>query len=368
MKIVAWFLTSLVVLSANSAYAGNVRASIQGGNLYIYGDNAPNNVVIESSSAGNIRISSASSSGEPTTINSRSTPAVFTNWTGGIFAYLYDGDDSLTLLSGDVRGAVHIDVGAGTDDVFLGQTLESSVTTVLSGSQSAPPLNLRSSLFIIGSQGADLVAVDNSIIAGRTTIDLGSQSDQFYAADVTFGDNVLILPADSADEVGMLGCRIALDLIIDDSVGALTADLDDVHVGRNAFIYGTPSPDYVLATNLRVANLFQVFGESGTDNINLGGQAKILEVFAGADSDRVGLTAMTSPTVRVFLDGGVDSLTIKDSDITALYAYGGADNDTFTVQGTVINDARIYGDGGTDTFRRTAASINRLYLYSVEVR
>lgn len=374
MKAAAYLVAMIAMIGADSAMAGNVQASIQGGSLYIYGNNDASNIAIDSPSANRVRIRGRIVEGQQTTVNSRSTVVELGGWTGGVFVYLYGGTDIVNIVDANIRGAVHLDVGLGNDDVILGQSIEEAASLMLSGSEqstnqiSTTPLILQSSLFILGLDGNDYVQIDNTRVYGRVTADLGNGSDEVYVADSVFSNSVLVLPGAGQDIVDMFATDVALDLIVDDHTGKLTFDVADVGVGRNAFIYGTSEPDFFRGIDLRVANLMQVFGETADDSVNLGGQARTLEIFAGIGNDQVRLNGMSSETVRVFLDSGADLLVVSNNDLSLLNAYGGSDNDTFSIQSSVVTKANIYGDGGTDTFTRSSSSINSLNLYSIEIR
>ncbi len=370
MKSVAWLMVfvALANLDSASALAGNVQASIQGGSLYIYGDDNASSIVVDSPLPNRIRIRGRNIEGQTTTVNSRTTPVVLGDWTGGVFIYLYDGTDAVRLLNARVNGPVHIDLGNGNDDAILGESLEDSVATLLSSNAASPSsqLKLESSLFILGGAGNDYVQIDNASIEGRTTLNLGDGIDDAYVTDVNVGDTLAVFPGFGSDLVDIFETNLALDLIIDDPAGALEADMINVNVGRNAFIYATSAADFVRGINLHVETLFQVFTEGANDIVALNGQSRTLEIFAGSGNDRVRLSLMTADTIRTFLDSGVDSLVIEDSDVSLLNAYGGADSDVFTVRGSMIQTANIYGDGGTDRFRRNATNIQDLNLFSIE--
>ncbi len=370
MKSVVWLLV-LVALSnieAASTMAGNVEASIQGGSLYIYGDDDASSIVVDSPLPNRIRIRGRNVEGQTTTVNSRTTPVVLGDWTGGIFIYLYDGTDVVRLLNARVNGPVHIDLGSGNDDAILGESLEDSIATLLSSSAASPSsqLKLESSLVILGGAGNDYVQIDNTSIEGRTTLNLGDGVDDAYVTDVNVGDTLAVFPGPGSDLVDIFETNLALDLIVDDPAGALEADVINVNVGQNAFIYGTSAADTVRGINLNVENLFQVFTEGANDVIALTGRSRTLEVFAGSGNDRVRIALMTAGTIRTFLDSGVDSLVVEDSDVGLLNAYGGADNDVFTVRRSMVQTANIYGDGGTDRFRSNGNNIQELNLFSIE--
>ena len=369
MRFILTAIALALLANVNSVFGGNVTASIQGGSLYVYGNDEQSSITIDSPASGQIRVTGVPTvSGNATTVNSKDTAVVLNGWTSGVFVYLYGAADTVTLTNATVNGATHFDLGSGNDQVQLGNSLPAMAAAITSNQAdlAAVPLVLRSSLFVLGVQGTDHVAINDTRVTGHATLDLGNEADSVVISQAHFQESLVVLPGAGADTVDILATTVALDLIVDDSTNALHADLSNISVGRNAFIYGTAFPDVIQVTDFRVVNLFQVFGESANDTITLNGQSKTLDVFAGLGNDKIRLETFTAATASTYLDAGTDSLVVQDSDLTRLNAFGGSENDTFTVNGSMIDAAYIYGDGGTDTFLRTASTIGTLKLFSIE--
>src|SRR5262249_14916053 len=68
-------------LEGRAMLAGNVTASVSGGNLIIRGDNVDNGVVISQTDPGTYLVTGIDTAGGPTTINGN-TDATFTGVTG----------------------------------------------------------------------------------------------------------------------------------------------------------------------------------------------------------------------------------------------------------------------------------------------
>ena len=369
MRLMVTLMGLALMVNGDSVFAGNVTASLQGGSLYVYGNDDESSVTIDSPANGQIRVTGApTTSGNATTVNSKATPAVLNGWNGGVFVYLYGGADAVTLNNAVVNGATHLDMGAGNDQIQLGNSLPAMAAGLMSNEAAvaAEPLVLRSTLFVLGVQGTDHVAINDTRVTGHATLDLGTEGDSVVISQSQFQESLVVLPGAGPDNLDIFATTVTLDLIVDDSTNALHANLSNISVGRNAFIFGTPFPDVIEVTDFRVVNLFQVFGESANDTLTLNGQSKTLDVFAGAGNDKVRLETFTATTASMYLDAGTDSLVVQDSDLNRLNAFGGTENDTFSLNGSMIGGAYIYGDGGTDTFKRAASSIATLKLYSVE--
>ncbi len=327
MKPLALIFTAAMLCMADSAWAGNVSASIRGGHLYVYGDNNPSSIVIQSTGSGRIQVTGASIEGQGTTVNSRTTPATLSGWTGGIYVYLYGGTDSVTVYNAQVNGPAHFDVGSGNDDVLLGEPIEATFAAAMESEAAAMTTvqtQFRSSLFVIGADGADLFTIDDSQVFGRATLDLGNGNDEAYFTYTEFHDSLVAVPGAGADLTDLFGTNVHLDLIIDDATEEMDVEISDVGVRRNVYIYGTSAADFVRAVGLRAASIIQIFTESANDYVQISGQTPKLEIFAGSGTDDVRVQSMNATRTNVFLDAGFDRLTVSDSDISELYAYGAA--------------------------------------------
>jgi hypothetical protein len=382
MKIFTTALTIILSLGAvsNSANASNVSAKISGGNLFIYGDNNDNHLTIESTQSNRITVTGIS-----TTVNGGSEAVTFNNWTGGIFVYLYQGHDSLALLSGDVLGATHLDMGEGDDDVVIGaidsipeEFLFDPIFDLIFGAEGEhvlPLLRLRQSLTVLGVGGHDRVSVSNGSVLAYTTFNLGSGDDEIYvggnSGTVTtfFHNSIIVLPGSGVDLVEFTDTNIRKDLTIDDPSQTSTVDLLGVRVGQNLLIFTSLANDIVGLEDVRVGGLLKVISKDGTDQVRYTDVvAYRAEVFLGIGDDIFSATELWTNNLWVYLEGGADLMELKTSEVPTSHYFGGSGNDRFILSGNQGTNAYVYGESGTDALSVSANSIRNVRAYSIERR
>jgi len=110
---------SVETLEERTVLAGNVLASITGGNLRLIGDAQSNQIAIERTGPQSVQISSLDSS---TRINNQAGPITLNGFTSGMVAVLGGGDDVLRFSGTStelfrVFGNAVIDTGTGNDTV-----------------------------------------------------------------------------------------------------------------------------------------------------------------------------------------------------------------------------------------------------------
>ena len=369
-------LIALVVGTA--AHAGNVSALVSGGNLYLYGDGGGSNVTVDSPEQGKIRVSgSVTPTGENTIINGKvNGSTTLTGWTSGVYNFSYAGNDSITLLGLTVKGAAHVDLGEGDDNLAFGKAsaeleLAMSLVGLAEGTNSSAK-----SLLVIGGGGADAVILNDLFVEGAATLNLGAGKDAVFigspafdtnTVSVVFYESCVILPGNDADNINITSTDVRRDLIVDDSQAALQLDVSNVNVGGSTFIYGTPSNDDIRVSSSNVTNLLKVIAEGGDDRISLGGSSTSTEVFPGLGNDSVQLASLTATRAYVYLDPGIDELQIQSCSFSNLYGFGSSGNDLFRMQGSKISQANLYGEAGTDTYQNGGGnSIGKLNLFTIE--
>lgn len=377
-----WFFTiaSLFVfgLLTSDVNANNVTASISGGNLYVYGDGNANDVKIESSEAGRITVS-----GSVSTVNGSNAPVTLNGWTNGIFVYLASGNDSLWLQSGDVRGVTHIDLGAGDDDVLIGDDdllpaefqddpwmqMDPDFAADAAGSM----LRLNQSLTVLGFAGQDRAFVANCTVVGYATFNMGDAADDVYLGtdgnmvSTFFRNSVLIIPGAGADIASVSQVNIARDLTIDDPTNASMVDVFQSGVGGNLQIFTSPAVDNVIIESVAVTGLLKAILKDATDRLTLiDVSANRMEAFLGSGNDNFNGTDLETPALLVFLEDGADKSRVQQSAITNSYYYGAGGDDYFAVRTTRGSTAYVYGDAGTDTLLQSGNSIGKVNTYSIE--
>lgn len=368
-----WSLLITLTLSG-AVQAGNVSALISGGHLYLYGDAAGSNITVDSPASGQVRVTGMlTAGGENTTINGKTNGTVTLNkWTGGIYNFSYAGNDMLTLSQLPINGAAHIDLGEGDDGFIIG---EMPLQMLGLGQGNA---NSAKSLLVIGAGGADLVVLNGLLVSGATTLDLGAGEDDVFIgqpslnannASVWFYESCVIIPGSEADTINITATDVRRNLIVDDSLATMQLDISNSNVGDSLFIYGTSSSDHISAVDLQVTNLLKVIAEGGDDFIALGGSSSSTEVYPGQGNDRVELTNLATSRAYVYLDPGTDQLQIQSGSYQNLYAFGSAGDDLFRIQNACISQAYLYGEAGNDTYQNGGGNnIGKLNLYTIENR
>lgn len=375
-----WFtIASVFALGCltSSAHADNVTASISGGSLYVYGDGGDNSIRIESSQPGKVTVS-----GTVTTVNGGDTPVTLSGWNNGVFVYLSDGNDSVWLHSGTVRGVTHFDLGSGDDEVLVGgssampaEYLTDELLTLFPDSTeaSASPLRLNQSLTVLGFAGHDTAYVASCTVVGSSTFDMGTSGDDVYlgtesgTTSTFFQNSVVVVPGAGADIVSVSEVRFTHDLIIDDPTNASTVDIFSSRVGGNLFVFTSLAVDYVNIESVTVIGILKSILKDANDRLFLTDVlASRTELYFGIGNDQFVANELDTPNLLVFLEDGADRSTVRDSDITNGYYYGAGGDDYFTVQTTSGSSAYIYGDGGTDTLKQSGNTIGQVYSYSIE--
>ncbi len=379
------YISALVIALAisGSARAGNVSADIYGGSLYLYGDARGSSITVDSPSSGQVRVSgTVTAQGENTVVNGTPNGSVtLKGWTGGIYNFSYAGNDSVTLLGLTINGAAHIDLGEGNDalvvsDSFMPTLAAGSVTEASGASSNADAMSYARSILVIGAGGADMALIDNLLVDGAATFDMGTGRDEVYIGvpqaaanqvSVMFLESCVIVPGDGADDVSIASTEIGRNLIVDDARSRLRLDISNVSVGDSTFVYGTSVRDVITTANLNVRNTLKVISEGGDDHIKLAGSARTVEVFPGIGNDLVRLRELIATRAYIYLDPGSDDLHVQLSDFNFLYAYGSSGNDQFGFRNARINQAFLYGDSGEDTFQDEGGNqFGELELFSIE--
>ncbi len=367
----------------DAVLANEVEAEIRGRNLYVYGDGDANSLAISSPMEGQIQVSGFSNvDGDPTVVNGTDNgTVVLEGWSGAVYVYLYDGNDDLTLFGIRVPGVTHIDLGDGDDQLYVGTTV-AAVATLLSSPLVAgvadPSVELQSVFRVIGANGDDFVEINDTLVIGRATLNLGNGEDSLFGGSagqpdmegtttmVEFQDTLVVLPGSNADVAQFGGVLVAGNFVFDDTNGALDLTIADTTVQQNLSVFGTPSSDSVVLTNVMTTDNLLVITENGNDTISLNGEAMDVKVDGGGGNDSLEFQAFTADRMRSFLGGGADTLMVSESDFARVYGYGSAGNDEFQFGLTTAGQVWLYGHGGNDTLTQAGNTFGTLKLYSIE--
>lgn len=376
--------------STATLHAGDVDATIRGGNLYVYGDDFDNQIAISApDNNGQIIVAgSTSMSGENTSVNGQENgTVVLDGWNGGIYCFLYDGDDSLTLSSAMVNGFVHIDLGEDNDSLVVGVSPQAQAFAAAQRATNAPAellsaavdaeqdaVIISSGLLVLGASGHDFVELQQLWVAGTAEVNLGSGNDDLLIGTlsmeettVAFQESLVIIPGNERDWLELSSIDVGGDLIIDDATGGQVLFGTDIRVGRSVFIYGTPDNDRIDLVAMSVQDVLRVIAEGGNDIVIVAGTARATYVYAGAGNDKVRIVDLEGTRADVFLDAGHDDFMIQRGNLRRLNAYGGSGDDLFALRFVNILQAYLYGDAGTDSYQGVPGNnIGSLNLYSIE--
>ncbi len=182
---------SFETLEKRSMLAGNVTASVVSGNLLITGDNSANIITVQQNANGNWQITGAA-----TKINGSNKAFTATGVTGAVSINLNGGNDSLTMVSGNVTNNLTILMGAGNDAAALAN------------------IQIGTFLHFEGGAGNDALAINNVHVSdptfahfssidmqdGNDTVAIHNFSDQDL--EVTLGNGNDSFAMDNSDFLG----------------------------------------------------------------------------------------------------------------------------------------------------------------------
>jgi hypothetical protein len=259
-------------LELRAMLAGNVRASSDGGNLFLRGDDEDNAVVI--SRVGNnqyLVVGVDDRDGNPTSINGvENGSQTFSNVKKDVDIKLRGGDDLL---------------GIGNDETALQELLDE----LNGGAEFVPDspelTRIRRHLEIEMGSGDDAVGL--FVDVGRNAeIDLGSGADALAMESSLVGDDMFLYGRNGDDSLRVRDSSIKdfLKVQLGGNGGALS--IDNVRA-RHAEIRGSNSADDVEIIDLVVKDQLRVFLEGGNDSLALGGsrgKKAILRGNSGSDT------------------------------------------------------------------------------------
>src|SRR5262245_33996536 len=141
--------------------AGDVTAQIHNGNLIIKGDSSDNDIAVTQSST------TITVTGTSTTVNSATTPAVLTGFTGKIKIKMKDGSDNVTL-TGLTSTKLDVDMGSGNNTLDI-ENCTVNGKTELEGKKGNNTFEI--------DTNTDTETTISSRFNGKLDIDLGKGND-----------------------------------------------------------------------------------------------------------------------------------------------------------------------------------------------
>lgn len=234
--------------------AGDVMASLDGNVLEILGDAEGNEIVISAAldEQGEVIADSFIVTGlDGTTVNG-GPDATFADVTH-IQVDLGEGDDLVQLTDAVVQGNVHVETGAGADQVWIGhfpgQADGGVMPLAAAGIDAflelevpdlpvdAGPVGIGRNLFVETGDEADVVAISDALVQRNATINTGDGDDQVFilaASDledeVAMGVSLLPTPLEPDADRGLdVGFKLSIKL--GDGADAVTMMHTSAHKG-----------------------------------------------------------------------------------------------------------------------------------------
>ena len=302
-------------LETRAMLAGNVTAVVRGGTLFVTGDNADNNVVIQQTGVNQFTVVGVT--GSATTVNGKAAGIVFTgNGVRNFEIDLRGGNDTLGI-SNDLTylDALSAELAAGPGGPVTPSATTASALSLAGYANirgglgnDAIAVNLRAggSIFVDANAGSDAVVVEGSTaVSLLVNTDTGNQStdgaDYLRIRNVAISRSSIVANTYSGDDTLLLTDDSAAAFVINSGVGATTS-------GHTDF-------DNLIAARL-VA------------------RGDIL-IFAGADDDTVGVNDIDARFFLAVGQNGNDTMTFAYLDVNNASLIGEAGNDTITVDDTI---------------------------------
>ena len=199
-------------LESRIALAGDVAASIVGGDLIIQGDDASNLIRIDTTrlEVGQVRIT-ADPDG---TVNGESAPVVLTGWTGDARMWLGDGSDRVVLDRVRAPGHVEILTGLHDDEVVVDRSKIHFSLLVQTGSGHdnlhIVDTHVRGRSWMRTFGGDDVIALTGSRFDNSIEV-LGGNGNDTIQTDATFHGRVTIDGSPGIDTISSSSVRAGFD-------------------------------------------------------------------------------------------------------------------------------------------------------------
>jgi len=278
-------------MESRQLMAGNIFASVSGGDLFLTGDSASNGVEIRQLAAGQYQLIGTTQGGAQTTIwlngvaaNSHVVNGVTDDFEislNGGNDYLYtnatglpagaklqvpddmnvrggDGNDAMYIYSTQVRDDLYVDQGSGDDYLSM-------YNSWVYGAASSD-----NDMSVFGSTGNDVASIYNSYVRDDLFMSMSLGNDAVYLGNSTIVDDASIYTSDGDDRVSLYNTYIGDNLVTDTGAGKDSTYLNSVRADEIYSYMGSGSGDYLNVANTR-ARVARFDGGSGWwDNIDFG--------------------------------------------------------------------------------------------------
>ena len=293
-----------LLLGVPAARADDVTAVVSGGTLKLKGDVDANTIALDQAAlnADQIRVTPTG-----TTINGAPGALVLDGFTGGVQIDLGAGDDTLTIDSITVHGAMKLALGPGDDTVTLNSlTVDQAIAVDLGSGNNAlavcsvtvtKALAIKVSpgtgtsrnavcgsttadangtaividsitagaISVKGSKTAETVVLNAASIDGKSTFTLGGGSDSLAICEGTLGTSLGVKLGGSAVFTAQAACGAS------NASGGNALVIVDTDIGTNFTLKGSGDTDSNLLKSTNVGDNSKIDLGQGTNGISVDG-------------------------------------------------------------------------------------------------
>jgi hypothetical protein len=168
-------------LEGRDVPAGNITTFVQGGVLFLVGDDLANGVWVAATGGQSAIVRPL----EGTTINGSTSAQSFSGIKRGYDIRLNGGADVASVVGIDAKQGLRIEMGDDRDDLYLERIKSRRNATVLLGADN------------------DILTITQSEFRRRTAIDLGDGNDRLSVSGSKFGKNTFIVGGAGSDARGI---------------------------------------------------------------------------------------------------------------------------------------------------------------------
>jgi hypothetical protein len=349
-------------LEARHMLAGNVTVSVFGGDAFIIGDLADNNIFIQ----GTV-VTGRASAGSPTSINGTPNGSFdFAAFTQHLNVVMAAGTDVVEVNGLTVPGNLSINTGDGADLLRFNPVRVDVVGTIL----------------LVTDAGGDRVLLTGGTMAGggpghRAQSDLvintGAGNDEVRVTEFAVGLNTTIELGSEADFCDVRFSAIATDFFINGGAAYDSISVDTCSSNAAAF-NGNADLTTLVVKNSRFTGNLGLFTAGGDDFVLLqssridGVAALVMDASGGTGNDNFLVRGSVIHELQAVMEGGDDWVNIQTSALDRLFAYFGEGSDWLLFSNSIVDETtQADGGGGLDLFTRGGSLLSGLSMNGFEV-